>query len=378
MTPCESCPTRFESTRRRATIVASLRVATAAAHDGARLTSSTAAFALPVTSPARSVNLRLGGGRGAFEKIEIAALVGLGDVLLVERAIATLETRRGIFHAARRRASSASRDLQLELARRRRRARSDRRRCTSAKRAAGERFRRDVQHACAVAGAAHARVRDAHHVADACARVFSESATAPTPACRARRAGPAFCSTSTESASTSSAGIVDARRHVVVVGEHHRACRCASSRRVSAAAGLITAPSGARLPRSTARLPRRHQRACRACRITSSIEDLRRRRCSRRACCPLTVRASRSSRSPRSLQQRAQAAGVVEILHQVLARRAGCWRAAACVRDERVEAVERRAACRRAAPSRSGARPRWSSRRARARVVIALSNDAAR
>ena len=52
---------------------------------------------------------------------------------------------------------------------------------------------------------------------------------------------------------------------------------------------------------------------------------------------PLTVRASSASRSPISFEQRAQAAGVVEILHQVLARRAACWRCSGvrCARSRR-------------------------------------------
>jgi hypothetical protein len=40
------------------------------------------------------VDLGLGGWRCSFEKVEIAAGVGLRDVLLVERAEAALEARR--------------------------------------------------------------------------------------------------------------------------------------------------------------------------------------------------------------------------------------------------------------------------------------------
>src|ERR1700732_1908122 len=79
------------------------------------------------------MNLRFRRRSRALEEIEVTALIGLGDVLLVQRAIAALEARRrhfplgaaaggrggpglsppggrggGIFHSARRRASSAS------------------------------------------------------------------------------------------------------------------------------------------------------------------------------------------------------------------------------------------------------------------------------
>jgi len=54
------------------------------------------------------VDLGLRRGRRSLEKIEIAALIGLRDVLLIERTEAALVARGGFFHSARRRASSAS------------------------------------------------------------------------------------------------------------------------------------------------------------------------------------------------------------------------------------------------------------------------------
>ena len=68
-------------------------------------------------------------------------------------------------------------------------------------RPADERLRRDVQHARAVGGAAHAGVGDPDHVADALLAAASwGSGACPTPACPGAPNGPALRSTSTESA----------------------------------------------------------------------------------------------------------------------------------------------------------------------------------
>src|SRR5437016_3349410 len=101
------------------------------------------------------MDFRIGCGNGAFEEIEIAALIGLRDVLLVERAIAARE-----FSGRRlpRRAAAGEllfAHLELELAR------GDIELDQIAvlyefERPADEGFRRDVQHARAVARAAHA------------------------------------------------------------------------------------------------------------------------------------------------------------------------------------------------------------------------------
>ena len=131
-----------------------------------------------------------------------------------------------------------------------------------------------MQHAGAVAGAAHARVGDAHHVAHALLRAASSgSAAGPTPACPARPA-----------ARRSGARAPSRRRRR---GRDRRCappCRRSSrtrrrgpvccSRRGSAAGGLMTAPSGARLPRSTAR-PSAATSGLSSGRITSSLKTLR-------------------------------------------------------------------------------------------------------
>ena len=121
-------------------------------------------------------------------------------------------------------------------------------------RPADEGFRRDVQHAGAVARAAHARVGDAHHVAHALGQQFlRDRQLAPfRHARRAERSG--VLEHQDRVLVDVEVRIVDARRHVVVVVEHDRLARVCFCRCASAAGGLITAPSGARLPRSTARL----------------------------------------------------------------------------------------------------------------------------
>ena len=125
-----------------------------------------------------------------LEEIEVAALVGLRDVLLRRARRSRARMRRAAaVHAARRRGElgvarpsssrRARRDVELDhvaVAHQR-------------ERPADVRLGRDVQHAGAVARAAHARVRDAHHVAHALLRAASSgSAAGPIPACPARRA----------------------------------------------------------------------------------------------------------------------------------------------------------------------------------------------
>ena len=125
-------------------------------------------------------------------------------------------------------------------------------------RAADERLRRDVQHARAVARAAHARVGDAHHVAHALLQqLLRDRQHAPFGHARARRAGRRSAAPAPSRRVTGERGIVDARVEVVVVAEHDRrpgVLAAGAARRPSC---LITAPSGARLPRSTATPPSR-------------------------------------------------------------------------------------------------------------------------
>ena len=190
----------------------------------------------------------------------------------------------GRFHAARRRASSSSLDLELELARRdveldqvavAHERQAGRRRTTPARRAA--RTRRSSCRSCAHRRCAPCRARLA-------ASSFFGIGSWPHSGMPGAPSGPAFCSTSTESGVDGERRIVDARRHVVVVGEHDGAARVLAADRGSAAAGLITAPSGARLPRSTARLPLATS-ALVARQDHVGVEDFARRRCSRPASC---------------------------------------------------------------------------------------------
>ena len=309
-----------------------------------------------------AVDLRLGGRRGAFEKIEVAALVGLRDVLLIERAEAALELRRRLLPRGAAARELGVAHLELELARRH--VELDQVAVAHERqRAADERLRRDVQHARAVARAAHARVGDAHHVAHALreqllrdrqlaplghagraerARVLQhEHRIRRSPAAPDRRcAPPCRCS----------------RRR-------RRRGRVCCSSRGSAAAGLITAPSGARLPRSTARLPLGDQRLVArqdhvvvehlgAGDVLAERLAVDRARVERQQVADARP-AARASRRRR----RNPPSGTC--------RRAGCWRAAAsCARARRSGRAS--AARRRGAPSRPGGRPRWSSRRARA------------
>ena len=87
-----------------------------------------------------------------------------------------------------------------------------------------------------------------------CASSFFGIGSMPHSGMPGPPSGPACCSTSTESAVTGSAGSSIRAVHVVVVAEHDGRPACWSSRG-SAAVCLMTAPSGARLPRSTATPP---------------------------------------------------------------------------------------------------------------------------
>ena len=108
--------------------------------------------------------------------------------------------------------------------------------------------------------------------------------------------------------------------------------------------GLMTAPRGARLPRSTAMpafvLERLVERLDHV-----AVRSSARRRCSRRCVLPLAVSASQVQQpcSPISRHHRRQAAGVAEVLHQVLARRLQVHAGTAARCAEAVPVVERRA-----------------------------------
>src|SRR4029079_14307571 len=177
ITPCESWPTRFESTSRRATVAASLALLPPPCMIAVTSVTSFSAgtvFMVACGRPRRtgdgarvmdvlSVDLRLGGRRGSFEEIEVATLIGLRDVLLIKHPVAAHEPRGRLFPRGAARGELGVAHLELDLAR-----------CDveldqvpvahQRQRSAGERFRRDVQHAGTVAGPAHARVGNPDHV----------------------------------------------------------------------------------------------------------------------------------------------------------------------------------------------------------------------
>src|SRR5205814_7086587 len=98
------------------------------------------------------VNLRIRRGRGTFQKIEIATLVSLRDVLLIERAEAALELRRRPL--PRRAAARELVGAYLELQAARRHVELDHVAVLDeGQRTADAGFRRHVQHAGAVARA---------------------------------------------------------------------------------------------------------------------------------------------------------------------------------------------------------------------------------
>src|ERR1700676_4105029 len=112
------------------------------------------------------MNLRFRRRSRAFKEIEVTTLIGLGDVLLVQRAIAALEARWRHFPLGAPACELGVADLQLqtafgdiEL--------DDVAVAHKSQWPTGERFRRDMEHAGAVAGPAHARIGDAQHVSNA-------------------------------------------------------------------------------------------------------------------------------------------------------------------------------------------------------------------
>ena len=195
-----------------------------------------------------------GSGVGApcFEEVEVAALVGLRDVLQVQRAVAAAVLRRGRLPVGPALLQLLVGDVQRRAAARGHVELDHVAVADERERAADVRLRRHVQHAGAVAGAAHARVGDAHHVAHALLeQLLRDRQLAPLG--HARRALRARALQHQHRVLVDhEIGVVDAGGHVVVVRRtppRGPVCRCS---RGSAAGGLITAPSGARLPCSTA------------------------------------------------------------------------------------------------------------------------------
>src|SRR3954462_3581958 len=101
-----------------------------------------------------------------LEEVEVAAVIGLLDVLGEHPAIAALEAALGLLPGGAALVELGLRHIKIDGAG------SDIERDAVAvphqrQRSADIRLRSDVQNAGAVAGAAHARIGDAHHVADA-------------------------------------------------------------------------------------------------------------------------------------------------------------------------------------------------------------------
>src|SRR5438105_14019359 len=103
------------------------------------------------------MNLRFRRRSRALEKIEVTALIGLGDVLLIQRAIAPLEVRwrhfplgaaAGELRVADLQLQAAFGDIELD----------DVAVAHKSQWPAGEGFRRDMEHAGAIAGPAYPRV----------------------------------------------------------------------------------------------------------------------------------------------------------------------------------------------------------------------------
>ena len=176
-----------------------------------------------------SMDLRLGHGGAGLQEIEVAAVVGLADVLLVHAAVAALVARRRAASTprgggrARRptRADGCAGPSRRPRSRRRfRPAPAARRRSSPATRAGCR--RRSWCRTCARPRCAACRARRP-------SRASSGSAACPIPACRARPSGPAFCSTSMWSGVTSRSSRSISRGHVVVVAEHDRRAAMLSS-----------------------------------------------------------------------------------------------------------------------------------------------------
>ena len=179
-------------------------------------------------------------------------------------------------------------------------------------------LRGDVQNAGAIGGAAHARIGDAHHVANAALQdLLRDGKQAPL-----RHAGsaqrPGILKDENGILVDIKIVAVDARFHIVEVVEDHRRAGVLPEARGRRRPILMTAPSGASDPKRIDRAAGLHQRlGALANHVCGSGRP--RLRDSRPMVFPFTVRQSRSRRSRNLGHQRAQSAGVVEIFHQIFA-----------------------------------------------------------
>src|SRR5215831_11995139 len=133
------------------------------------------------------MNFRLGNRPEWRKEIEIAPLIGLANMLRVERTIATWITWRGLLPGSTTAADFLLRDMEMNAPRR------DVHLYLVAgahksERAADKAFRRDVENARAIARTAHACIGNAQHVANALfQQLFRDRQHAPF-----RHAGTAF------------------------------------------------------------------------------------------------------------------------------------------------------------------------------------------
>ena len=157
-----------------------------------------------------------------MQKIKIAAFVRLRDALREERAVAALVNDFWLLPGGAALGELGVADFEFKLAR------GDIELdhvavAHEGERAADKRFRRHMQHAGAVRSAAHAGVRDTHHVAHAfLEQLFRDRQLAPL-----RHAGAAERAAVLQYKHAGLVDVeritVDARIHIVIVLEHHRA-----------------------------------------------------------------------------------------------------------------------------------------------------------
>src|SRR5215472_2924288 len=330
-TPCESCPTRFDSTSLRAIVAAS-----GSSHPALRMIAVTSSTSRGAGTLCTSVDLRLGGWRGAFEESEIAALIRLRDVTLIERAVTTLVTWLGLLPRGAAALELRFRNLELQFSS------LDVELDQVAvlherKRSSDEGFGRNVQHARAVARAAHACVGNANHVTHALREELLWNRELPPLRHPGRAQRTRVLEHQHGVGGHRKRRIVDARGHVVVIGEHHRRPRVLEQMRLSSRR-LDHRTVGRQIATQHGQTAARHKRTL-ARKNDVSVEYFR----------GLNVLAERPAIDrPRIeheqigdvAQQRAQAPGVVKIFHQELARGTNIghqWRLA----RQGIEAIER-------------------------------------
>ena len=282
------------------------------------------------------MNLRFADRGGAFEEVEVAALVGLRDVTGVEVAVAAgigdlarlpLRAPRRQLLVGHPQRQPPRRDVELDDV-----AVPDER-----QRPADERLRRDVQHARAVAGAAHPRVGDAHHVADALLQQLLRDRQHPPLGHAGTAERTRVLQHQHRIGRHRQRRIVDPRREIVVVLEHHRGTRVLEQpalRRGVLDDGAVgreiaaqhrDAPLGPDRRARAARSPRR----CRPARPSSSSAQRP----------PGDGEAVGVEQIAQAIEHAAQAAGVVEVLHQELAGRPDVREERRAPR-QRVEAIQ--------------------------------------